>query len=264
MADGKNKPVPWYAGEHKDALFYLLIAIFFVELAVGGVSFFYGIIHAAPEAPGGPPVARFPWLVWAIASILAPVALLLLVHLAGTWVARSLTHDQEAAEAQTGDGELVPDKMKRFYASVRHAPTLVILLGIMGLGCALFFVDGAMGVLAEFGRALIPHLTWILAILGALLAIFFVTHAIMVHQNRKMEHEYAWRREVLHKTGLVLVDKKSMALPQDPGQAALLTQQTSLPPASPPVLEVTATTRESSRDDREDPSQADTDSRGEG
>ncbi len=31
---------PWYAGEHQDALYYLLIAIFFIELIVGGVAFF--------------------------------------------------------------------------------------------------------------------------------------------------------------------------------------------------------------------------------
>ena len=48
---------PWYAGKHKDTLFYLLIAVLFVEMIVGGVSFFYGLVHAAPEAPGGPPGA---------------------------------------------------------------------------------------------------------------------------------------------------------------------------------------------------------------
>ena len=46
---------PWYAGQYKDALLYLMIAIFFVELVVGGVAFFYGVMHAAPEVPGGPP-----------------------------------------------------------------------------------------------------------------------------------------------------------------------------------------------------------------
>ena len=78
---GRARVQPWYAGEHKDMLFYLLIAVLFVEMIVGGVSFFYGLMHAAPETPGGPPVARFPWLVWALASVLAPVALLLVVLL---------------------------------------------------------------------------------------------------------------------------------------------------------------------------------------
>lgn len=53
MQKGKTGNTPWYAGKNSDALFYLLIAIFFVELIIGGVAFFYGIIHSVPETPGG-------------------------------------------------------------------------------------------------------------------------------------------------------------------------------------------------------------------
>ena len=52
---------PWYAGEHKDTLFYLLIAVLFVEMIVGGVSFSDGLrVTLRLRRPGGPPVARFP------------------------------------------------------------------------------------------------------------------------------------------------------------------------------------------------------------
>ena len=100
---------PWYAGEHKDTLFYLLIAVLFVEMIVGGVSFFYGLVHAAPEAPGGPPVARFPWLIWALAAVLAPVALLLVVHLTGRWLSHTLEGEQDGA-----DSAAVPERLQRF------------------------------------------------------------------------------------------------------------------------------------------------------
>lgn len=211
---------PWYAGEHQDALFYLLIAVFFVELIVGGVAFFYGIIHAAPETAGGPPVARFPWLAWGLAAVLSPVALLLIVHLAGSWLSNTLTREESAPAG--GDAEHLPEGMKRFYASVRHAPTLVILLGILLVGVALFFVEGALAAIMELGRSLVPYIPWIAGSLGALLAVCFLVHAVMVYKQRKMENEFAWRREVLEKTGLVLVDKSSVALPQDAEQAALI------------------------------------------
>lgn len=229
----QNKP--WYAGEHQDALFYLLIAIFFIELIVGGVAFFYGIIHATPETAGGPPMARFPWLAWGIAAILSPVALLLIVHIAGTWVSRTLTREEGNKADSRPDEKDLPDGMRRFYASVRHAPTLVVLLAILLLGIALFFVEGAFTSLASLGHALLPYLPWLCCSIAALLAICFLGHAFMVYRQRKMENEYAWRREVLEKTGLVLVDKNSLALPQDSVQQALVQAPKA---ALPPVLDI--------------------------
>lgn len=240
MAQTKMKErKPWYAGEHQDALFYLLIAIFFIELIVGGVAFFYGIMHAAPETPGGPPLARFPWLAWGLTAILAPVALVLVVHLAGSWLSGAMTSEENRA-AQTGmeNDEHLPEAMKRFYASVRHAPTIVLLVAILALGAGLFFVDGALSALKGFAHALLPHLPWLAGCAAALLAICFIAHALMVLRQRKMEQEYAWRREVLEKTGLVLVDRASVALPQDARQQALIA------PALPPggnVLDVDVT-----------------------
>ncbi len=216
---------PWYTGEHQDVFFYLLIAIFFIELITGGIAFFYGIIHAAPEAPGGPPVARFPWLAWAVASVLAPVGLLLIVHLAGSWLSGMLERDAPA-EAPGGEGsdgaEHLPEGMKRFYASVRHAPSLVILTGILLLGACVFFMEGALAALLDMGKALIPYIPWIAGSVAGLLGLCFVVHAIMVYRQRKMEQEYAWRREVLEKTGLVLVDKSAVGLPQNAAQQALI------------------------------------------
>lgn len=221
MQKSKTGNTPWYAGKNSDALFYLLIAIFFVELIIGGVAFFYGIIHSAPETPGGPPMARFPWLVWSIAAILCPVGLLLIVHLAGTWLSKAMDREENGG-GEGPDADQVPEGMRRFYASVRNAPTLVVLLGILLLGAALFFVDGAFSALNRLFHALLPYMPWICGSLGALLAICFLAHAIMVYRQRKMEQEYAWRREVLEKTGIVLLDRKSLAIGGNDGRIAPL------------------------------------------
>lgn len=234
---GRRRPgarTPWYAGEHRDALFYLLIAIFFLELVVGGVAFFYGIMHAAPESPGGPPVARFPWLAWCLAAVLAPVGLLLVVHLAGTWLSRTLERDAAPhgdAGARDGQGagqEALPEGLRRFYAMVRNAPTLVVLLGILLLGAGLFFAEGALSALGRAGLALIPFIPWIAGSLAALLAVCFLGHAWFVYRQRRMEQEYAYRREVLERTGMVLVDKSCVALPPAGGDGA---PAPGLPPA---------------------------------
>lgn len=228
---------PWHEGENRDLIFYLLVAIFFVELIVGGVAFFYGIIHAIPEKPGGPPLARFPWLGWALASVLAPVALLLLVHLAGSWVHRTISGQDEAPESQEGAG--TPERVRRFYASVRQAPTLVVLVGILLLGAGLFFVEGAFSQIMRLCAHLVPYIPWIAGSLAALLAICFICHAVMVFRQRKMEQEYAWRREVLQKTGLVLVDRSSVPLPRGEEQKALIAPE-DLEKEAGPTLDIEA------------------------
>ena len=253
--------VPWYAGEHKDALFYLLIAVFFLELVVGGVAFFYGIMHAAPETAGGPPVARFPWLAWCLAAVLTPVGLLLIVHLAGTWLSRTLTREEaQAAESDAARGpadqdqENLPEGLRRFYAMVRNAPTLVVLLGILLLGAVLFFAEGALSALGRAGVALIPYIPWIAGSIAALLAVCFLGHAWFVYRQRRMEQEYAYRREVLERTGMVLMDKSCVALPpagtDGPGAPGL---PPSAPPSLPEVVDVEATSPEAAGDSRPHP-----------
>ena len=244
---------PWYAGQHKDALLYLMIAIFFVELVVGGVAFFYGVMHAAPEVPGGPPLARFPWLVWALAAILAPVGLILIVHLAGTWVSRFLGREARdadgsgAAGAASGDADQVPERLQRFYAIIRNAPTVVVLLGILLLGAALFFVDGAFTALVGLGQSLTPYIPWIAGSVAAMIAICYLVHRLFVYRHHRMQQEFAYRREVLERTGIVLVDKNYIPLPQSEeqrlalGEARVVDAQAALPPV-PPVVDADAQT----------------------
>lgn len=217
----------WYAGPYKDALIYLMVAIFFVELVVGGVSFFYGVMHAAPEVPGGPPMARFPWLGWAVAAVLAPVGLMLIVHLSGTWVSRYLgREDGQRAEAQAGaqsaDDEQVPERLRRFYAIIRSAPTVVLLLGIMLLGAGLFFVDGAFSAIVRLGSALTDYIPWIAGSLAAMIAVCYLVHRWFMYRHHRMQQEYEYRREVLERTGIVLVDKGCIPLPQNEMQRLAL------------------------------------------
>ncbi len=229
---------PWYAEERKDILFYLLIAVFFVEMIVGGICFFYGLMHAAPETPGGPPVARFPWLVWALASVLAPVALLLVVHLTGHWLSHTLDGEREPGDLESA---AVPERLRHFYAMVRSAPTVVLLLGILLLGAGLFFVDGAFSALVSLGGALTPYIPWIAGSAAGLVAVCFLAQRWFVYRQRRMEQEYAFRREVLERTGIVLVDRGCVPLPQNERQHAMLMSAESAR-ALPPVLDVDGAT----------------------
>ena len=233
----------WYAGPYKEALIYLMVAIFFVELMVGGVSFFYGVMHAAPEVPGGPPMARFPWLGWAVAAVLAPVGLMLIVHLSGTWVSRYLgREDGQRAEAQAGaqsaDDEQVPERLRRFYAIIRNSPTVVLLLGIMLLGAGLFFVDGAFSAIVRLGSALTDYIPWIAGSLASMIAVCYLVHRWFMYRHHRMQQEYEYRREVLERTGIVLVDKGCIPLPQNEMQRLALGGQVVEAKALPAAVDV--------------------------
>ncbi|MDR2819728.1 MAG: hypothetical protein LBB60_04270 [Desulfovibrio sp.] len=226
---------PWYAGQYKDALLYLLIAILLTELVVGIIAFFYGLMHAAPETPGGPPLARFPWLAWATASVLAPVGLLLIVHLTGGWISHVLHRDQ----AETPDRDEVPERLQRFYAIIRNAPTIVVLAGILLLGAALIFVDGALSTLALLGERLMGYTPWLAGSAAALLTVCYIAHRWFIYRQRRMEQEYAYRHEVLQRTGIVLVDKGCAPLPRSGDETQYLPAAGSAA-ALPQVLDVAA------------------------
>ena len=140
----------------------------------------------------------------------APVALLLIVHLSGLWVSNTL--ERERQPGKPGSERMVPKRLRYFYACVQHAPTVVILLGILLLAAALVFVDGMFSAVVAFGAALRPYIPWIAGSIAALLAACYLGRLLLIYRHRRMEQEYAYRREVLEKTGIVLVSKGSIPL----------------------------------------------------
>ncbi len=197
--------------QHKELLFYLSIAIFFLELIVGGIAFFYGIIHAIPGENGGPPQFQFPWIVYGIAAIVAPAALLLIVHMAGVGLFRSM--HKKTAEEEAAWRENLPQRLQKVYSIIQGAPSIVLFLGIILLGVALFYVDGAIGVVLRMGEALAPYWPYIIGGgLGAM-CIIYTGKAYFAYRTRRMEQEYAFRREVFERTGQILVDKGTVQLP---------------------------------------------------
>ncbi|MCR5562000.1 MAG: hypothetical protein K6F46_01320 [Desulfovibrio sp.] len=196
----------WYDGQNREIVVYYLIAVFFLEIVVGAVAFFYGVVHAAPIAPGGPKMAQFPWVGWLIAAVLSPVGLLLLLHLSGVYFSRALG-GAAASGSQTADGDVdgvLPERVERFYAIVGNAPIIVILLGLLAMGGALFFLDTAVGAI---GSILIPYIPWIVGCATAFLVICYGARLWFLSHHRRMEQEYAYRLKVLEKTGVIITGK---------------------------------------------------------
>lgn len=208
----------WYDKQHKDLLFYLTIGIIFLELIIGGVAFFYGVIHAKPAQDGLPPQFQFPWLVYSIAAVVGPAVLLLIVHLAGVGLFRSLRDKSDEDEAWRQD---LPERLRKVYAIVQGAPTVLLLVGVMALGAALFYIDGAMTALFRLGSSVEVYLPWIIGALAGGWCIAYLARIWLNYRSKRLEAEYAFRREVLERTGVIIVDRGSVQLPPSFMHAAL-------------------------------------------
>lgn len=241
VSSSSSKASHWTESRHKDIIIYLLVAIFLLELAVGGASAIYGIIHAEPVEPGGPPLPRFPWLGWGLAALLLPVGLLLILHLSGLLVARTLERPaggEPAAEGQTVGqtaATSLPPHVERFYSIVRHAPTVVILLSLLVFGGLLLFVDGLVETLGRLGGAMMVYLPWIVGGLVIFLTVCYVTRQFFLYRHHQMEREYAFRQAVLERTGIILLPDGKTPLEIPP---AALNALPAAAPTSPPTAPV--------------------------
>ncbi len=227
----------WYDGQNREIVVYYLIAVAFLELIVGAVAFFYGVVHAEPMGPDGVRMASFPWVGWLIAAILSPVGLLLILHLSGQFFSRSLnatSAEGMVAGGGAGADEEVPERVQRLYAIVKHAPTVVVLLGLLALGGALFFLDSAMDVLLNMGRGILPYLPWVLGSLTVFLIVCYVVRQIFIARHNRMQQEYAYRLKVLEKTGIIIASKGSEPLKLEDGRVVPIDcakPQAALPPS---------------------------------
>ena len=112
---------------------------------------------------------------------------------------------------------------------------------VLLLGAAMIFLGDFWEAVRLAGGALTPYVPWFVGGAAAFLAVGYLGRLFFVFRHRQMEQEYAFRREVLEKTGIVLVSKNSVPLaPSGQGLEALpgggyqLTDSPALPPAASP------------------------------
>lgn len=248
VSPSASKASHWAESRHKDIIIYLLVAIFLLELAVGGASAIYGIMHAEPVTPGGPPLPRFPWLGWGLSALLLPVGLLLILHLSGLLVARTLERPDGGEQGDDGQtsgqaagqaaASPLPPHVERFYSIVRHAPTVVILLSLLVFGGLLLFVDGLVETLGRLGGAMMVYLPWIVGGLVIFLTVCYVTRQFFLYRHHQMEREYAFRQSVLERTGIILLPdgKTPLEIPPAALNALPAGEQSAASPAGRPAI----------------------------
>lgn len=168
-------------------------------MTVGAVV--YSITNAQPSPAGGAPRFRFPWIGYTVAVIMVPVLAMLLVNLVSMGFSRS-----SGGEEQNLEG--VPQRMRTFFALVRGAPTIILFAGFVLMGAAIYYLDGVMELLLKLGEHFHLVAIWIVGGFAFAWTVSYIVRAWMHYKTRQMEAEYAFRQEVLERTGMVILETK--------------------------------------------------------
>lgn len=204
---------------------YLSVSIAAVEVLIFVACLLFGFIATPQPEPGKIPHIAFPWLSWAATSIIVPSIILLAVHMAVGLFTPRKAHQQDEEW-----GKHLPERLQKAYSILMRAPAIVLLGGIIGLGATLLTLDGALQALENLLLAFKPYLLHTLAGVGLLIALFGVSAAWLSYRTRRLYAEYEYRREVLEKTGLIIVDHRSQLI--NPADSAL----SALPPSTTRAL----------------------------
>jgi hypothetical protein len=245
------------ARRRRELILYLLAGAAALEFMLASGALLYAFVNGY-TGPDGRFVFSFPLLPFSAAALLVPALLLLFVHLADVGLFRgrnrasataadaagTLRAGRESAGGQAAPDaeaweELLPERPARLFRILRGVPAVALLVGIILLGAALLTLDSVLGALGQLASVFAPHAEMLLVCLS-ILACFAVAGVLLLrYRTRKMREEYAFRREVLEKTGVIIVEKGSRALP--PGGIEVVPQilpaVESERPALPPAPE---------------------------
>ena len=191
----------------------VLVLIFVVEFFISIVALCYGIVMTPPRGESEPARIAFPWIGWFAAMIMAPALILGLVRLiAGK-------RDPERARRETAWASRLPERALRLYRLMRDVPLFVVCLSLLALGATLLTIDSAFSLIRSVFLALVPYAPHFIAGITLFAIAIATLMAWFRYKNNQLRAEYEFRREVLEKTGVILVDKRGKALLPPDGRA---------------------------------------------
>lgn len=186
----------------------VFVAAFFISVA----AVCYGIITTPPAAPGVIRQIAFPWISW-LAAILTASAVILgfAQYIANKRAPEEAANAAEAAHEQAWASAL-PGKALGVYRIVRDAPLFVVCAALVILGATLLVIDGAFALVSGIILALVPYAPYFI---GGITLFAVAIAAIMAwfrHASNRLAAEYAFRREVMERTGVILLDTTGKAV----------------------------------------------------
>ncbi len=191
--------------ERKTLLAYIALGVIIVEFVVTVVAILHGVTNMHALADGTMEYS-FPWKAYLVAVFLAPVGVMFIIQIIGMGFSRIIHGDPEMADMT---GEHVPNRMRRWVGLAQGIPTAILLAGLLLLGLVLYHMDMVMSFLLKLGETAAGLALWIVVGVFAVWLISYMARLWLMYRTRKMAEEYAFRREVLERTGIAIIDQKT-------------------------------------------------------
>ncbi|MGJ3522065.1 hypothetical protein ACR4XJ_03435 [Nitratidesulfovibrio sp. D1] len=214
--------------ERKYVLAYIVIGIVLVEFLVAIVAIWQGVANVQ-SMPDGTVRFRFPWGGYLVSVAAAPVVVLLVLQVIALGYTRLIKGDPVLTEAQLRQ---LPPWLQKMLAAVNGVPTFLLMLGVTLLAVVIYYFDRVLGFVIRLGESTEHLVLWVGGGVLAAWCVGYLGRMWFAYKVRRMQEEYAYRREVLDRTGMIIVDQRSM-LAQLPGQADGMT-----PRALPGTIDV--------------------------
>lgn len=184
----------------------VFVAAFFITIA----AVCYGIITTSPKPGGGVQAIAFPWIGWFAAMLVSPAVILgFAQYIAGKTPVNAGGDDPDKEAAWAGQ---LPQRAMTVYRLLKDAPLFMVCFALIALGATLLVIDGAFDLVAGILGALVPYAPYFI---GGITVFALGVAGLMAYfryANNKLAAEYAFRREVLEKTGVILLNKHAKAL----------------------------------------------------
>ncbi len=195
--------------EKKTLLSHLAVGICIVELFVTIIAIVHGVTNMHP-ASDGTMSYNFPWKEYILSIFLAPIGIMFLIQLVGMGLSHIMMGDQELNDAAS---DAVPERLKKWVNLVQGMPTMIILAGMLLLGALVYHLDVIMNSIVQLGQSFLELAIWIGVGLFAVWLISYLARMWLMYKTHRLQEEFAFRREVLEKTGIAIVDKKTIVTP---------------------------------------------------
>ncbi len=195
---------------------YLGVGILSIDLLVTVACVCYAFITASPNAQGVRSIS-FPLLQWVAGIITLPALLVAAIHFTGVGL---FTQSKANKQAEEQWEDQLPKRLQKVYLFLKGAPVFVIILTFILIGGTLATIDGALTALSNVTATFVPYLPYILGAFALIVCCFFIVSAWLKHSAHKLQEEYAFRREVFERSGIIIVEKNSVALPPTQGTEA--------------------------------------------
>jgi membrane protein implicated in regulation of membrane protease activity len=208
------------ARRRRELKLYLLAGTAALEFMAVSGAILYAFVNGR-AGPDGRFVPAFPLLAFAAAALLIPALLLLCAHLADAGLFRPPA-ESAGQDAENSDEryERLPGRAAKLIRILRGIPAVGLLVGIILLAAAMLTLDSVLTALGRAASIFAPHAGMLLICLSVLAGLVAAGILLLRYHTRKMLAEYEYRREVLEKTGMIIVEKGARALP--PGDMEII------------------------------------------